>query len=95
MTLRLTADTAASVARHHDQAARSIDASAARAPGAVDGGIGTGYLMDILAAVSGTASDLAALNGGIAAQVRDAADDLGLTEDQVGTEFTRMSGHVS
>lgn len=95
MTLRLTGDTAASIARHHDRAASAIDAAAQGAPRGVDGGIGTGYLLDILAAVAGTAGDVAALNAGIAAQVRDAAADLGATEGQVGAEFARMSGYVS
>lgn len=95
MTLRLTGDTAAATARHHDRAASAIDAAAQGAPRGIDGGIGTGHLLDILAAVSGTAGGVAALNAGIAAQVRDAADDLGATEEQVGAEFVRMSGYVS
>lgn len=94
MTLRLTAGTAEAVAQQHDSAATRIDRSATGAPGALDAGLGTAYLSDIIAAVSETAGEIAALNAGIAAQVRDAADDLGETEEQVGADFREMNGHA-
>lgn len=94
MTLRLTAGTAEAVAAQHDTAASKIDGSATGAPSALDAGIGTSYLSEIIAAVSETAGEISALNGGIAAQVRDAADDLGETEQQVGADFREMNGHL-
>lgn len=94
MTLRLTQGTAEAVAQQHDGAAAKIDGSATGAPGAIDAGIGTGYLSDIVAAVSETAGEIAALNGGVAAQVRDAAADLGETEQAVGADFRRLNVNV-
>lgn len=92
--MRLTAGAAETIAEQHEKAATLIDGSASSAPGAVAGGIATGHLLDILAGVADTAGELAALNGGIGAQVRDAADDLGLTEEQVGAAFRRMQERV-
>lgn len=94
MTLRLTAGTAEAVAAQHDTASSKIDGSSTGAPGALDAGLGTAYLSEIIAAVSQTAGEISALNAGIAAQVRDAADDLGETEQQVGADFARMNGHL-
>ena len=76
MTLRLDAAEATKVAQSHDAAADAIDGAATSAPAAVDGGYGTGYLMDILAAVSQTAGELSVVNRGIGMQVRDTADDI-------------------
>lgn len=94
MTLRLTESTAEAVAEQHDSASARIDGSATGAPGALDAGLGTAYVSDILAAVSVTAGEIAALNGGVAAQVRDAADDIGDTEQEVGADFRRLNGFV-
>lgn len=91
MTLRLEAGVADLVATGHEEAASTIDSAAASAPRSVDGGYGGGYVLDILAAVSETAGEIALVNAGIAALVRDAASDFGLTEEAVGREFDKMA----
>lgn len=90
MTLRLDAGAADLVASGHEQAASTIDSAATSAPGAVDAGYGAGHVLNILAAVSETAGEIALVNIGTAALVRDVASDLGLTEEQIGREFDEM-----
>lgn len=92
MTLRLDAGAAEAIAGGHDGAASTIDGSAGSAPTALDGGAATAYLLDILRAVSTTAAEIAAVNLGVAALVRDAADEIGLTEDAVRDGFTGLGG---
>jgi hypothetical protein len=91
MTLRLGAGVADLVATGHEDAASTIDSAASSAPGSVDGGFGGGYVLDILAAVSETAGEIAVVNAGIAALVRDAASDFGMTEEAVGVAFDKMA----
>lgn len=91
MTLRLDAGAAARIAGSHDDAATTIDGSAGGAPGSVDAGYGSAYVTDILAAVSETAGEVAAVNVGIAILVRDVADSLGRTEDEIAGEFDSMA----
>ena len=92
MTLRLTAGAADRIAGGHEGAASAIDGSAAGAPACPDAGYGAGHVADILSAVTGTAGEIAVVNAGIARLVRDAADDIGRTEDQVAKEFDTMAG---
>ncbi len=91
MTLRLDSTSAAKIAGMHDDAATTIDGSAGSMPGNVDGGLGTPYLSDILAAVATTAGELAAVNQAVAGQVRDVVDDMGLTESAVAGQFEAMN----
>ena len=91
MTLRLDASAAETVAGAHDEAASTIDAAAGSAPGAVDAGHGAALVADILAAVTETAGEVAAINLGIGILVRDVADDLGRTEAAIGREFDAMA----
>ncbi len=90
MTLRLDAGAAARIAGGHDDAASTIDGSAGSAPGAVDAGYGSAHVSDILAAVTETAGEVAAINVGIATLVRDVADSLGLTEEEIADEFDAL-----
>lgn len=90
MTLRLDAGAAELIAGGHDDAAEKIDGSSTTAPGEVDAGYGAGHISDILAAVSETAGEIAAVNVGIARLVRDVADNLGRTEEEIAGEFDRM-----
>ena len=78
------------VASGHEQAASTIESAATSASGAVDAGYGAAHVLDILAAVSETAGEIALVNAGTAALVRDVASDLGLTEEQIGREFDEM-----
>lgn len=94
MTLRLDAGAARAVAGEHEVAASSIDGSAGSAPTAVDGGAATAYLLEILQAVSATAAEIAAVNLGVAALVRDAAEEVGLTEDAVRDGFTGLGASL-
>lgn len=91
MTLRLDPGAAETVAGGHDEAATTIDGAAGSAPGAVDAGHGTAHVADILAAVTETAGEVAAINLGIGILVRDVADDLGKTEAAIGRELDAMS----
>lgn len=91
MTMRLDVGSAELVAGGHDEAAERIDASATGAPGRVDAGYGTTYVVDILAAVTQTAAEIAVINIGVAMLVRDVVDDLGLTESAVGEQFDAMA----
>lgn len=91
MTLRLDASAAETVAGGHDDAAGTIDSAAGSAPGTVDAGHGAALVGDILAAVTETAAEVAAINLGIAILVRDVADDLGMTEAAIGREFDAMA----
>lgn len=91
MTLRLDPGTADVVAGGHEDAAAAIDDAAPSAPTSVDAGYGAGHVLDILAAVSETAGELAVGNAGIAKLVRDVVDDLGLTETAIATEFDEMA----
>lgn len=91
MTLRLAAGAAETIAGGHDEAAHTIDAAAGGAPGAVDAGYGAALIADILAAVTETAGEVAAINLGIGILVRDVADDLGRTEAAIGREFDSMA----
>ena len=90
MTLRLDAGAAEAIAGGHDDAAEAIDGAATSAPGEVDAGYGAAHVADILAAVSETAGEIAAINVGIATLVRDVADQLGLTEEAIAAEFDKM-----
>jgi hypothetical protein len=91
MTLRLDTGAAEVIAGGHDEAATTIDSAAASAPGAVDAGYGAAHIADILAAVTETAGEVAAINLGIGILVRDVADDLGRTEAAIGREFDAMA----
>ncbi|MEJ7795969.1 MAG: hypothetical protein WKF50_10490 [Nocardioides sp.] len=91
MTLRLDAGAAARIAGGHGDAATTIDGSADSAPGAVDAGYGSAYVADILAAVTETAGEIAAINVGIGELVRDVADSLGRTEAEIADEFDSMA----
>ena len=91
MTLRLDAGAAERIAGGHDDAASAIDGSAGSAPGTVDAGYGSAYVSDILAAVTETAGEVAAINVGIATLVRDVADSLGRTEEAIADEFDSMA----
>ncbi len=91
MTLRLDAGAAEVIASGHDDAAATVDESAGGAPGAVDAGYGSAHVADILAAVSETAGEIAAINIGIGLLVRDVADSLGMTEEAIGEEFDSMA----
>lgn len=91
MTLRLDPGAAETIAASHDGAATTIDSAAGNAPGSVDAGYGAAYVADILAAVTATAGEVAAINLGVGALVRDVADDLGLTEAAIGREFDTMA----
>lgn len=91
MTLRLDAGAAARIAGGHDEAATTIDGSAGSAPGAVDAGYGSAYVAEILAAVTETAGEISAINIGIGELVRDVADSLGRTEEEVADEFDSMA----
>lgn len=94
MTLRLTAGTAETIAGRHDEAAQVIDGSAGSSPRSVDAGYGAAYVSEILAAVSETAGEIAAVNTGIALLVRDAAADLGFTEAEVASQFDSLTAVV-
>lgn len=91
MTLRLEAGAADRIARGHEGAASTIDGAASTVPAAVDAGYGSAYVSEILAAVCETAGEIAAINAGIGGAVRDAADDLGMTEEAVGGRFDSMA----
>ena len=91
MTLRLDPGAAETIAGGHDAAAATIDAAAGSAPGAVDAGYGTASVAEILAAVTRTSGEVAAINLGIGILVRDVADDLGRSEVAIGREFDAMS----
>ena len=91
MTLRLDTGVADLVASGHEDAASTIDSAVSSAPTSVDGGYGGGYVLDILAAVSETAGEIALVNAGTAALVRDAASDFGMTEEAVGQAFNKMA----
>jgi hypothetical protein len=90
VTLRLDAGAAEVIAGGHDAAAKKIDGSSGSAPGEVDAGYGAGHISDILAAVSQTAGEIAAVNVGIGRLVRDVASDLGRTEQAIAGELDRM-----
>ncbi|MFC5730725.1 MULTISPECIES: hypothetical protein [Nocardioides] len=90
MTLRLDAGAAEIIAGGHDDAAAKIDEAAPSAPKKVDAGYGGVHVAEILAAVSETAGEIAAINTGIALLVRDCADDYGRTEQAIAAEFDRM-----
>ena len=94
MTLRLDPGTSESVAGKHDAAAEAIDAAAGSAPASVDAGSGTAYVNEIIAAVSETAGEIAVINVGVARLVRDVADSIGLTDDEVGAQFDEMKALV-
>lgn len=94
MTLRLDTGAASSIAAGHTTAADTIDGSATTAPAGVDAGIGTRQVLDILAACSGTAADLAAVNHGVAAVVRQVGSDLGASDDVVADGFARMGAEL-
>jgi len=91
MTLRLDPGAADRIASLHEEAATAIDGAAPSAPTSVDAGYGSGHVLDILAGVSETAGEIAAVNAGVAALVRDVADALGLTEEAIGREFDSMA----
>lgn len=91
MTLRLDTGVADVVATGHEDAASTIDSAATSAPTSVYGGYGGHYVLDILAAVTETAGEIALVNFGTAALVRDAASDFGLTEEAVGRAFDQMA----
>lgn len=89
-TTRLDDGAAEVVAGGHDSASAEIDGAAATCPTSIDGGIATGYLSAIMGAVTSTCAEIAAVDLGVAGRVRDAADDLGATEAEVGTQFRSM-----
>ena len=60
----------------------------------MDAGYGTAYVNEIIAAVSETAGEIAVINVGVARLVRDVADSIGLTDDEVGAQFDEMKALV-
>ena len=93
-TLRLDAGAAETIAAGHDTAAATIDGSAGSAPGGCDAGIGTGQILGILSAVTGTAADLAALNHGLAAVVRHVGNDIDSSDTAVANGLSAMGDAV-
>lgn len=94
MTLRLDAGEADRIASKHEAAAEAIDDSAATAPSGLDAGAGTAYVLQILEAVSTTAGEIAVISQAVASQVRDCADDVGLTEQEIAAQFAEMNGNL-
>ena len=90
MTIQLSEATEAAIAQKHDDAAAGITGLAGAVPQTVDGGYATADLMAILAAVVGTADDLALVNEVAADQVRAVGQGLGDTDDEVGDAFRSM-----
>lgn len=90
MSIRLGPDAAEQIARKHDEASSAVQESAGSLPAAPEGGLGGAALAAIMAAVSGTANDLAVLNDVVAAQLRDVGRNYARTEDEVAQMFSRM-----
>lgn len=88
--MRLDFLAAERIAAGHDSACSAIDDCADRAASSPDGGEATPYLLEILAAVTGTAGELALLNQAVAQQVREAAASYGSAEDVVGERFATI-----
>lgn len=89
--IRLDASTEAAIAESHDGAAARITALAGSIP-SVEGGYATPALVEILAAVLGTADDLALVNEVAAEQVRQVGEALGGTDEAVAGAFGTMRG---
>jgi hypothetical protein len=90
MTIRLEEGAGERIAGKHDSASTTIHGSAKRGPEGVDGGVGTPHLLDILAAVAGTADDLALIHGVLGEQVRSAAGSIARTDAEVAASFARL-----
>ena len=90
VTLRLDAGAAARIAGGHDDAARpsTVGRECSRCRRRR---LRSAYISDILDAVTETAGEVAAINVGIATLVRDVADSLGLTEEEIAGEFDAMA----
>ncbi|WP_104108265.1 hypothetical protein [Nocardioides sp. 616] len=90
MTIRLSEETEAQLARLHDEAAKGITGLAGGVPTSVDAGEGTSDVLAIIAAVVGTADDIALVNEAAAAQVRAVGEGLGSTDGAVASGFDSM-----
>lgn len=95
MTLRLDASTGAAVAAKHESASSTIDGSADSIPSGVDAGTASTQVAEIMSAVAATAGGLAVVNVGVAQQVRDVTDSIGLTEDEIADQFRSMNAGLS
>ncbi|MDP3893189.1 hypothetical protein [Nocardioides sp.] len=94
MTIRLTDGARETIAGEHDAAAERIDALAASLPTAVDGGLGEGHLLAIVAAVAATSGDIAIINAVTRDQVNEIGADFGTAESEVAANFNGLAGVV-
>lgn len=91
MTINLSEGAENQIAQRHDDAASRITGLANGVPTTVDGGYGTADLLAIVAAVVGTADDIALINEVAAGQVRAVGQGLGDTDDEVADAFQTMN----
>ena len=85
---------ARAVAGLHDDAAAGIEGTASSVPGAVDGGLASAKLSEILKQLATHADDLAIANRGTAGVMRAVANDFFATEDAVAGQFRGLSANV-
>lgn len=90
MTLHLAPGAAAKVAAAHRDGANAIGVTSTSAPAAVDAGMFTPVVLDILAACAVTAGDVALVTATLGHLVDDVAKNLATTDDQIGDAFARV-----
>ena len=92
--IRISDADARVVAELHESAAQEVEGVAGSLPGAVDGGLASAVLGEILGELVSHADDLALANRGTAGVLRAVADDFYGTDGEVGVEFERMHADV-
>lgn len=89
--LVIEALTVEAIAGRHEQAATVIEETGESLPSSVDGGLATVHVLQILAGVSGTASQFATVSATTAAVVRDTAGDLAGRDSEVASGLRDMT----
>lgn len=92
MVIRLDEGAGNRIAGAHEEGSNTIDGAGGTAPASVDGGLGSPELLEILAAVTGTARDLTLIQGVLGKQVQEAASRIEDTDEEVAGLFTGLDG---
>lgn len=95
MTVELATGVAAHLAGRHQEAAAELDGLAASLPAGVDGGLATGHLLEIVAAVAATAGDIALINTLVRDQVLATGADFEETDTEVGGGLAALLGAMA
>jgi len=92
--VRLSHATRTFLVQKHTTAAEDITGLAGKVPTSVEGGLGSPELLEILAAVVGTADDLAKIDEGVAALVDGVGNEFQATDEELAARLDKLADKV-